>query len=64
VTRLRLPPKFPGFSSSTQIYTLAYRRLVRFGVPAWLVVRAKARQAAGNELLLRSEGSTKIGSGL
>ena len=23
------------------VYTLAYRRLVRFGVPAWLVVRAK-----------------------
>jgi UDP-GlcNAc:undecaprenyl-phosphate GlcNAc-1-phosphate transferase len=45
-------------------YTLAYRRLVRFGVPAWLVVHGKARQAAGNELLLRSEGSTKIGSGL
>jgi hypothetical protein len=24
------------------IYTLAYVRLVRFGVPAWLVVRAKS----------------------
>jgi UDP-GlcNAc:undecaprenyl-phosphate GlcNAc-1-phosphate transferase len=46
------------------IYTLAYRRLVRFRVPAWLVLRAKVSQAPGNELLLRSEGSTKIGSGL
>jgi UDP-GlcNAc:undecaprenyl-phosphate GlcNAc-1-phosphate transferase len=28
------------------IYTLAYRRLVRFGVPAWLVVRPRSKAAA------------------
>jgi UDP-GlcNAc:undecaprenyl-phosphate/decaprenyl-phosphate GlcNAc-1-phosphate transferase len=45
-------------------YTLAYRRLVRFGIPAWLVLRAKPRDAAANEFLLDPEGSTRIGSGL
>jgi len=30
-------------------YTLAYRRLVRFGVPGWLVIRARSKSAAGVE---------------
>ena len=45
-------------------YTLAYRRLVRFRVPAWLVLRAKPRDAASKEFLLHSRRSTRIGSGL
>jgi UDP-GlcNAc:undecaprenyl-phosphate/decaprenyl-phosphate GlcNAc-1-phosphate transferase len=45
-------------------YTLAYRRLVRFRIPPWLVLRAKPRQAGNRELLLRPTGSTRIGSGL
>ncbi|MGH8630953.1 MAG: MraY family glycosyltransferase [Burkholderiales bacterium] len=30
-------------------YTLAYRRLVRFGVPAWLVIRARGTREIGAE---------------
>ena len=32
------------------IYILGYRRLVRFGVPAWLVVRAKAKRKGVAEI--------------
>jgi hypothetical protein len=31
-------------------YILVYRRLVRFGVPAWLVIRAKAKPKAVAEM--------------
>jgi hypothetical protein len=32
------------------IYILVYRRLVKFGVPAWLVIRAKAKPKAVAEM--------------
>jgi hypothetical protein len=40
--QIPLPPRGPVFGIS---YTLAYRRLVRFGVPRWLVIRAKSKSS-------------------
>ena len=38
-------------------YTLGYRRLVRFGIPAWLVIRAERRPLAEADSEAAEEGS-------